>query len=263
MQSIFESGISLAEALRVDRGDVVAFVGGGGKTTAMFPLASGLSASGLRILTTTTTHISESQAASAPAFIYPDEIKSLSGRLDRYGQCLLVGPPDGKGRVLSISPDMIGILKERPDIDCILIEADGSKSRPFKAPGPHEPVVPGFTTVLVPIVGLNSIGCSLDDKNVHRPEIAAVLADVTVGSPVTPETVARVLSHPEGGAKGLPSGARLVPLLNKVDLCDMQTAGEIAERLLKRPNVDSVLVCCVDRDPPVREVWISKERNAW
>ena len=262
MQSTIESGMTLAGALRVGCGDVVAFVGGGGKTTSMFRLADELSASGLRILTTTTTHISVSQAASAPVFICPDEIKSLGDRLDRFGQCLLVGPPDGKGRVLSISPDMIGILKERPDIDCILIEADGSKSRPFKAPGPHEPVVPGFTTVLVPVVGLNSIGRLLDDRNVHRPEIAASLADVPVGSPITPETIARVLCHPEGGAKGLPTGARLVPLLNKVDLCDMRAAGEIAEILLKHPNVDSVLACSMDRDPPVRTVWIPKERNA-
>jgi molybdenum cofactor cytidylyltransferase len=261
MQSTIKSGKSLAEALRVDRGDVVAFVGGGGKTTSMFRLADELSASGLRILTTTTTRISERQAASAPVFICPDEIKSLGDHLDRFGQCLLVGPPDGKGGVLSISPDMIGILKERSDIDCILIEADGSKSRPFKAPGRHEPVVPGFTTVLVPVVGLNAIGCFLNDSNVHRPEIAASLAGVPVGSPVTPETVARVLSHRDGGAKDLPTGARLVPLLNKVDLCDERTAGEIAGKLLKHPNVDSVLVCSMDRDPPVRALWISGKGN--
>lgn len=262
MRIMRDSGISLTDALRVERGDVVSFVGGGGKTTTMFRLADELSALGLRILLTTTTHISEGQAASAPAFLCPDEIKSLGDRLDRFGQCLLVGPPDGRGRVLSISPDMIGVLRERPDIDCILIEADGSKSRPFKAPGRHEPVVPGFTTVLVPVAGLNSIGCPLDDNNVHRPEIAASLADVPVGSPIKPKTIARVLSHSEGGAKGLPAGARLVPLLNKVDLCDIRTAGEIADRLLKHPNVGSVIIGSMDRDPPIREVWISGEGNA-
>ncbi len=262
MLSTIESGLSLAEALRVGRGDVIAFVGGGGKTTSMFRLADELSASGFRVLTTTTTRISQDQAASAPVFICPDEIKSLGDCLDRFGQCLLVGPPDGKGSVLSISPDMIGILKERPDVDCILIEADGSKSRPFKAPGDHEPVVPGFTTVLVPVVGLNSIGRLLDDRNVHRPEIAASLAGVPVGSIITTEVVARILSHPEGGAKGLPAGARLVPLLNQADLCDMRTAGEIAEKLLKHSNVDSVLVCSMDRDPPVLTAWLPKESNA-
>jgi molybdenum cofactor cytidylyltransferase len=256
MEILSETGISLARALRIRPGDVVSFVGGGGKTTSMFRLAGELSAAGFRVLTTTTTHISEEQARFAPAFLRPDELSFLSDRLDRFGQCLLVGPPDGKGRVLSITPDMIAVLKTRPDIDCILVEADGSKSRPFKAPGSHEPVVPGITTVLVPVVGLNSMGRPLDDATVHRPEIVASLTGSRVGSPITPETVARVLSHVDGGARGLPAGARLVPLLNKVDACDIRIAGDTAEKLLKYPNVDSVVVASADRDPPVREAWI-------
>ena len=246
----------MARALRVKRGDVVSFVGGGGKTTSMFRLAKELSKAGLRVLTTTTTHISEEQAGFAPAFIRPDEISYLSHCLDQFGQCLLVGPPDGKGRVLSITPDMISVLKTRPDIDCILVEADGSKSRPFKAPGTHEPVVPPVTTVLVPIMGLNSMGRPLDDRTVHRPEIVASLADSRIGDPITPETVARVLSHVDGGAKNLPAGARLVPLINRVDTGDFRVAADIAGKLLRYSNVDSVVAGSMNSEPPVREVWI-------
>ncbi|MEJ2247769.1 MAG: selenium cofactor biosynthesis protein YqeC [Acidobacteriota bacterium] len=256
MRNSSDAGISLAKALHVGHGDVVSFVGGGGKTTSMFRLAGELSASGLRVLTTTTTHISEEQVHLSPASIRPEEIKNLGNHLDRFGQCLLVGPPDGKGSVLSIHADMIAVLKERPDIDCILVEADGSKSRPFKAPGSHEPIVPAFTTVLVPIAGLNSLGCPLDDSTVHRPEIVASLAGSRIGSPIAPETVAKVLSHTCGGAKGLPSGGRLVPLLNKVDKVGIRMADEVAVKLLKYSNVDSVIVGSMDRDPPVREVWI-------
>jgi molybdenum cofactor cytidylyltransferase len=253
MQISTDAGMSLKQALRIGHGDVVSFVGGGGKTTSMFRLAGELSAAGLRVLTTSTTHITEEQVNLSPAFIRPEEVRNLGGHLDRFGQCLLVGPPDGKGRVLSIPPSLIAILKERPDIDCILVEADGSKSRPFKAPASHEPVVPVFTTVLVPIAGLNSIGHPLDDTTVHRPEIVALLAGSRTGSRITPEMVARVLSHVDGGAKGLPTGSRLVPLLNKIDQADIRVAGEVAEALLKYSNVDSVLVGSVDRDPPVRE----------
>lgn len=252
----------MAEALRVKRGAVVSFVGAGGKTTAMFRLADELTAAGLRVVTTTSTHINEDQIRLSPAYIHPEELASLGECLDRHGQCLVAGLPDGKGRVFNISLEVIRNLKKRPDVDCILIEADGSKSRPFKAPAPHEPVVLDITTVLVPIVGMNCVGKALDDTNAHRPEIAAVLADVPVGSTITPETVARVLSHADGGAKGLPPGARLVPLLNKVDTSDMRYAEEIATKLMKHSNVDSILVGSVDQDPPILKVWIIKEGSA-
>ena len=61
--------MSLARALRVERGAVVSFVGGGGKTTSMFRLATELSAAGFRIVSTTTTHISKEQVHFAPASI--------------------------------------------------------------------------------------------------------------------------------------------------------------------------------------------------
>jgi molybdenum cofactor cytidylyltransferase len=180
---------------------------------------------------------------------------SLSSRLDRYGQCLLVGRPDGEGSVIRLAPEIITGLKSFPDVDCILVEADGSKSRPFKAPAAHEPVVPDMTTLLVPVVGMNCIGRPLDMRSVHRPDVVARLAGCEPGSAITPDVVARTLAHPEGGAKNLPGGARLVPLLNKADTCDSRALRETALRLLGFSNVDSVIASTVDRDPPVREIW--------
>ena len=210
-------GISLMKALRVERGSVVSFVGGGGKTTSMFRLAAELYSAGLRVVTTTTTHISKEQVQFAPASIVIDDLASLTARLDEYGHCLVIGAPDGKGRVFGATSELITALSARSDIDAILIEADGSRSLPFKAPGKYEPVVPGETTILAPIIGLNSLGQPLDEAHVHRSDIAASLAQVPPGSTVTTETIARVLSHPDGGAKLLPAGARLVPILNKAD----------------------------------------------
>jgi len=250
-------GMTLARALRIERGAVVSFVGGGGKTSSMFRLASELSSAGFRVLTTTTTHISEEQARSVPASIGWHELGLLEARLDRYGHCLLVGPPDGKGRVLGASSELIAALQARPDIDAILVEADGSRSRPFKAPGEHEPVVPEGTTVLVPIAGLNSIGRELHEDNAHRSEIVASLANQPLGTLITPATIARVLCHPQGGAKRLPAGARLVPLLNKADTeTDIERAREIARQMLAA-SVDSVVVSSMIQDPPVRETWSS------
>ena len=248
--------MGLSAALRVQRGAVVSFTGGGGKTTSMFRLAAELSSAGFRVLTTTTTHISEEQARVPPASIGLDELGLLKERLDRHGQCLLAGPPDGNGRVTGVPPELIRSLHEGPDADVILVEADGSRSRPFKAPGEHEPVVPAVTTILVPVAGLNSIGLPLDEENAHRPEIIASLTGQPMGSRIGADTIARVLAHPLGGAKQLPAGARLVPLLNKADADGvLRQAREAAERLLASPVVDTVLVGSAVEDPPVREAW--------
>ncbi len=244
----------LAKALRVKRGDVVSFVGGGGKTTSMFRLAAELSASGMRVVSTTTTHISEGQVRLAPAAIHFEEIGLLGARLDQHGHCLLIGPPDGKGRVHGAPPEMIAALSAREDVDVVLVEADGSRSLPFKAPGHREPVVPDATTILAPIAGLNSIGQPLDDAHVHRAEIAATLARQPLGSAVTPRTLACVLTHTDGGAKQLPTGARLVPILNKADTdAAMRHAGEAADLLLAHAAVDAVIISTMNQEPPVRE----------
>jgi molybdenum cofactor cytidylyltransferase len=256
MNSSESGGVSLAQAFGIVRGDVVSFVGGGGKTTSMFRLARELSAQGMRVVTTTTTRIAEEQVRLSPAHVHPDAMASLGRHLDRYGQCLVVGRPDGSGSVFNIPPEIIIGLKQRPDIDCILVEADGSKSRPFKAPAPHEPVVPAITTVLSPVAGMDCMGRPLDERCVHRPEIVASLTGCGLGSPITPAMIARILAHTGGGAKNLPFGARLVPLLNKADGCDIQRARETARKLLGSATVDSVVIGSTDRDPPVRETWV-------
>jgi molybdenum cofactor cytidylyltransferase len=258
-----EDRITLAQALRVKRGDVVSFVGGGGKTTSMFRLAAELVGMGWRVVTTTTTHISQEQVKMSPAAIHLDEITSLSEHLDCHGQCLIIGAPDGRGRVFGASSELIAELQARTDVDAMLIEADGSRSQPFKAPGAHEPVVPATTTILVPIAGLNALDTILDQDHVHRAELAAGLAGVPVGSIINEEIMAHVLCHPGGGGKLLPPGARLVPLLNKADTdATRKRAHIIAEKLLASPLVDTVVVSSMKPDPPKLETWTCDLRLA-
>jgi molybdenum cofactor cytidylyltransferase len=250
-------GMPLARALRIKRRAVVSFVGGGGKTSSMFQLARELKSMGWRVVTTTTTHISKEQVLMAPAALHVQDLSLLGARLDQHNHCLVIGEPDGRGRVHGASRELIASLSARPDVDAVLVEADGSRSRPFKAPGEHEPVVPPITTILVPIAGLTSLGTPLDEDHVHRAEIAAALAGVPAGSAVSEETIASVLSHREGGAKQLPDGARLVPLLNKADTdTELHRGRSIAELLLTHPIVDTVAICSMQREAPVLEAWM-------
>jgi molybdenum cofactor cytidylyltransferase len=116
--------------------------------------------------------------------------------------------------------------------------------------------VPAATTILSPIAGMNSIGQPLDETHVHRAALAAALARQPLGSDVTPKTLARVLVHPEGGAKLRPAGARLAPILNKADTdIALQQACEAAGYMMASPSVDAVIIGTMNQVPPVRESW--------
>jgi molybdenum cofactor cytidylyltransferase len=242
-------------ALRLVPGAVVSFVGAGGKSSAMFRLASELRGIGWRVVTTTTTHLAESQTSTAPCLLNAAELPGLQSSLDQFGHCLIVGAPDEGGKVQGVSLELVASLQAIPGVDAVLVEADGSRLRSFKAPAEHEPVVPPVTTHLVSVVGIDVIGRALESAFTHRPEQIALLAAATLGSPITIETIARVMLHPEGGAKNRPPDADWTLLVNKVD-CEggMSNSRALAERLLRHPAVRSVLLGSMLSERPVREV---------
>jgi molybdenum cofactor cytidylyltransferase len=259
--------MKLSYALNVTPGEVVALVGAGGKTTAMFLLANELATS-MRVLTTTSTRIFAAQTKHSPVHVTFDPrqqaLADLLPQLDRsiaaYGQALLTGPPDpDSDKVSGVSPDTIDILAGSGRFDVIINEADGSRMLPLKAPAAHEPVIPLCTTLVIPTAGLDVLAQPLGDDTVHRAELISQLTGTALGQPVTPDTVARLLCHPEGGLKKVPAQARVVPLLNKVDeqlgRDSLEVARDIAYKLLRCGQVDSVVIGSMRRaEAPVAEV---------
>lgn len=275
--------MNLSQALRINPGDVVAFVGGGGKTTAMFQLANEL-APRLRVLTTTTTRIFAAQIKRSPAHVTfdparqnaADLLPQLDAAIAAHGQVLLIGQADAaSGKAFGLPPEIIDTLAASGHFDVIINEADGSRMRPLKAPAAHEPVIPACTTLFVPVVGLDVLGQPLDDNTVHRAELVSRLSGTPLDRPVTGDTIAAVFCHPEGGLKHLPDQARVAPLLNKVDgksgRLEGRKAGrgedgqvgpeylkagrEIAAKLLAHERVEAVALGAVQQaDAPVAEV---------
>ena len=245
----------LVSALRVGEKEVVAFVGGGGKTTAMFRLAAEIVESGGRVVTTTTTRIFAAQTRLAPVHVH--SLPDLQAALQTSPHVLFTNEVDPvEGKTYGVSLEAIQNLKSQiSNLKIpILIEADGSRMRPFKAPAAYEPVIPACATLVVPVVGIDALGKPLTEKYVHRPELVARICQLPEGlepsgSWVTPEMVAAVLAHPLGGRKGVPAGARVVPLINKVESeAGLQTAREIAERLMGMEGIDGVVIGAVARE---------------
>ena len=248
----------LADALGMKADEVVALVGGGGKSTAMFRLAREMVQKGGRAITTTTTRIFGAQIALAPAHVSVAEATRdrIAAMLEAHRNGLVIGPTErSTGKAEGVSLELFRDLRAWFPDACLLNEADGSRMRPFKAPAAHEPVIPPETTLVVPVVGADVFGKRLDDDHVHRPELIGALSGAAPGSVITPEVVARVLAHPDGGRKGVPAGARVVVVINKVEsLPDRAPARETATRLLRDPAIHGVVLAAVRAEDPVLEI---------
>jgi probable selenium-dependent hydroxylase accessory protein YqeC len=246
--------MDLTDALRIRQGDVIAIVGGGGKTTALYRLGVELARRNIPVLLTGTTRFTPPEGGEPPHLTLVEGRSDIDGAIEAGDTPLTVATGWGsKGRLLPVEPAWIDALhRDYPD-RTIVIEADGSAMRPFKAPNDREPVIPSGTTVVVCVVGMDAVGRPLDETHVHRPERVARLTGASIGAPVTPDTVARALMHSEGGQKSVPAAARWVALLNKADTPSRRLAADTVARLLL-PKASEVIIGQVKRDPPVLTV---------
>jgi len=234
--------VDLKTALRLPPATRLALVGAGGKTSALFAIARQFPGP---VLATTTTHLSVDQLAWADRYFEsnnPEELEHL-GESPGAGVTLVTGPPAGEGRVSGLDPvtlEKVRVLADNWQVP-LLIEADGSRLRPLKAPGDHEPAIPLFVDQVIILAGLSGLEQPLTEEWVHRPERFAGLAGIPTGDPITIEALARVLTHPQGGLKNIPPGARRCVLLTQASRPDLQSkAYSLAQRLL--PQVASVVV---------------------
>ena len=222
---------------------------------AMFRLADELVASGGKVIITTTTKISAAQIKLAP--IHVTSLEQLSQAIQSYSRVLFTGGIDPVTQKTQPLPQsLISNLQPLITNYHLLIEADGSKQLPFKAPADHEPVIPDIVTHVVNVVGIDAIGKPLTDEFVHRPEIIARLAETRVGTIINSEIIAKVLMHPQGGMKNIPSNARVSVLINKVESDEqLKAAREIADRTLRVFKTLRVLIGAVNQNDPIKEVW--------
>ncbi|MEL7610661.1 MAG: selenium cofactor biosynthesis protein YqeC [Bacillota bacterium] len=229
----------LSEALGVKRG-VTALVGGGGKTTLLHRLGKELSASG-RTLLCTSTHIMRPECT---LLIEPSE-QELSRAFGRE-PLLAMGAfgPDGK-----LGPCRGELMNNLSALaDYVLVEADGSKRLPLKAPAEHEPVLPRETDLVIALAGMSGAGKPIREA-AHRPERYAAIVEKPLDAAVTPKDIAKVLEHPFGQKKGV--SGRFQVALNQAE---SPGAYRAALECTLSLNCDAAIVSLLS-DHPVIERW--------
>jgi molybdenum cofactor cytidylyltransferase len=219
--------------LGIGRGDVVAVVGAGGKTTLVYALAAEARDLGWRVLVTTTTHMGTlPEATTGPLIVESDGVsdEGIEAALRDHGRATILGRRVRPDKLEGLAPERVDALRSRADL--VLIEADGARSRSLKAPAAHEPVVPASASVMVVLAALDVLGTPAAGALVHRPEIVGRLAGLGPDDPVTEEALAACLSHPESYRTRVRPGLRALVFLNKVEDGGREAAAErIAARV--------------------------------
>lgn len=236
--------LSLARALRMEPAACVAFIGAGGKTTAMFKLARELPTGGIL---TAATHLGVWQTSLADRHIATDgdTIENLEGF---QGVLLVTGEPDGK-RTKPVSEKLLHRLYQHCKAHALplLVEADGSRQKPLKAWAGHEPPIPAFADLVVHVAGLSGLGEALNEEHVHRAEKFAELSGLKIGEIVSTEAIIKALTSPQGGLKNIPATARRVILLNQADTAELQAAAHALTSSLL-PTYQAVLISSLLHD---------------
>jgi probable selenium-dependent hydroxylase accessory protein YqeC len=232
---------AILDALELRRGDVVAVVGAGGKTTLVYALAEQARSRGWSVLVTTTTHMGTLPAAvTGPVLVEQDGAlePALRRVLQDEGRATLLGRRIRSDKLEGIAPERVDALAACADL--VLVEADGARGRSLKLPASHEPVVPRSSTLVVVLAAADVLGRPLDETRAHRLDQVVAATGRAVGEPVRESDLVAALRHAAGYPSRVPPRARLAAFLNKVEDAEARGAARrIASAL--QPPYDIVL----------------------
>ncbi len=244
------------QAFEVVPGDVVAFIGAGGKTSLMVGLGYDLAEAGWRVLATTTTRLSTDQLDLFPctmsAMAAP---RKISDALTEHQFVLLHDQIRG-GHVYGPPVEWTRSLLDSVDSDILLVEADDAAGKPFKAPRADEPQVPNETSLVISVASLRALGLPLDKEHIYNPAAMIERYGFVENSPVKSPWLAQVLRDDELGLRGVPTAARVIIFLNQTPERGFMRgrARMIARLSLQSERINAVALGSVRGVEPVFEL---------
>ena len=200
----------------------ISIVGAGGKTTLLYLLGNHLRDAGFKVLLTTTTMV-----------YYPDADENFNN-ITLWGSHII---EQGIGQEFEQDKRKIkGFEKEEMEcfvrsglfneFDFVLIEADGAKRMPIKAPNENEPVIIDYSDIVIGVVGLDSLGKVINEENTHRPAELIKIFNKDLGDIINENDIKNLSLSENGLFKNSPVLAKKVLVLNKADSPEKLKSGK-------------------------------------
>ena len=246
--------MKLYKALGIVEGDVVAFVGAGGKSSVILQVAHELKELGTPVLVAPTTKMFVTEAERIGTILTSEDRDELGSKateiLTGEGAVVVGSAILSKQRVGGVEPSWVPTLA--PEGGVTLVEADGARRRPVKGTAAHEPLLPEGATLVVTVGDVRALGEPVDENHVHRPEIFAELTGTGLGHTIDARAFARALL---AGLRTLPEGTRRAALLTDVEPGRSMADASMIAHQLWREGVRKVVLTSLPKETP-GQVWV-------
>jgi len=238
--------MSAKDILNIQKGDVVSFVGAGGKTSLISDIAREISME-FSVAVTTTTRIYPFDSTHFMNFCSAIDDTRTAVDIDKTDKIetkipVFTSGIDSERKCLPLDDEGIKYLTEIYDV--VLIEADGARGKSLKRPRANEPVVPDFSNKVVWVTGLDVLGRKFSDELVFKPEIFN-----EIGFDGENEIDIRNLRHAlysSGGYLDKLPDKEIYLVLNKIDAAENFNVD--SARLLWHPRLSGLVISGLDGD---------------
>ena len=246
--------MDLYRALGIVEGDIIAFVGAGGKSSAILQVAHELKEAGTPVLVTPTTKMFVREAERVGSILTSEDREDLhskvAGVLAREGAAVAGSTILPKGRVGGVGASWVPALALQSGVT--LVEADGARRRPLKGTASHEPLLPEGATLVVAVGGMRALGKSLGEEYVHRPEVFSELTGIGQGHTIDVRAFAQALL---AGLRTTPEGVRRAALLTDVEPGRSMSNASVVARVLWQKGLRQVVSSSLPTEMPGR-IWM-------
>ena len=140
----------------------------------------------------------------------------------------MAGVP-AEGGKLTMPPHLADWMAEA---DTVLLEADGAKHHPCKAPAAHEPVLLRSSDIVLAAAGLSAVGKPLQDVCFRLEAASHPAGRAARRRPSTPALLAKLLADDAGGRKSVGT-RKFYAVLNQADDEARRAAGEQTLAILR------------------------------
>lgn len=230
---------SLCQAVGIYKEDfhkVVSVVGGGGKTTVirtMLRECMETCAERIPCAVSTTTHI---QKINAEYFLGEPSMKMFRQKLADYGAVWMGREIQRReiqeGKLAAFPVEFLEEICGEPVL--LLLEADGAKHFPVKAPAGHEPVIYDKTDIVLNVYGMSAVGRKIKDVCFRVREVEKILGK-TAEDVLCPEDIMTLAVSRNAGRKCVTDEMEYQLVLNQADTEEQkQMAMQLAEEIEKK-----------------------------